>query len=46
MRNDCLELRAVPLTIVAYASCEQLRTNESLVNENRVLKEEFGVRRP
>ena len=45
MLTDCLPLRALLLTVVGWVSREQRRTIESLVEENRVLKEQLGDRR-
>jgi transposase InsO family protein len=45
MLNDCLPLRALLLTVVGWASREQQRTIEYLMEENRVLKEQLGNRR-
>ena len=45
MLADCHPLRALLLTFAGWASREQQRTTEYLVEENRVLKEQLGGRR-
>ena len=45
MLADCHPIRALLLTFAGWASREQQRTIEYLVEENRVLKEQLGGRR-
>ena len=45
MLTDCFPLQALLLTVVGWASREQQRTIEYLIEENRVLKEQLGTRR-